>query len=109
MKASAGAAAGVIAALLGGCASGPAPVAACPPVPGPRGAMIPIDKPPVSAKRLILKPGHWEWNAQAYVWSPPEWVDIPTGTRVLWADGFWSPAGGGCFWTAGRFISTMQQ
>ncbi len=97
------------AAALGGCASGPPPVAACPQVPPPHGAMMPIDKPPVSAKRLILKPGHWEWNGHAYIWSSPEWVDIPEGTRILWIDGFWTPAGGGCFWTAGRFISSVER
>ncbi len=94
--------------LLAGCAAPeppPAPPPACPVVPPARGAMAPLDKPPVSAVPLTLEPGHWDWTGRTFVWSPPRWVTAHPG-GVLWMAGSWTRAAdGGCLWNAAHFIS----
>ena len=97
--------------LLAGCA-GPAEVAEmkCPTIPAPRAAPGPAPARPASDENLALAPGRWEWGVGSYNWMPPEWLPRPSHRYVkdapeLWKDGFWTPDGGACVWTAGRFVS----
>ena len=93
--------------LLAGCTA-PAPPRivqmACPTLPGKAVTPHPDPLPPVSDRTQVMRPGHWDWVDGTYVWEGPAWV-LPTHPPpVIWVDGFWTPNGGGCAWTAGHFL-----
>ena len=89
---------------LAGCAPPPpVPQTTCPHIPDSPPARRPDPLPPVSAGRLTLQPGHWNWVDGGYVWEAPAWVPSAT-PHPHWLAGFWTPNGGGCAWTPGQFL-----
>ena len=92
--------------LLAGCMATPPriPQMACPTLPGAAATPHPDPLPPVSARTLVMQPGHWDWIDGNYVWERPAWILPPHGPPVTWIDGFWTPNGGGCAWTQGHFL-----
>jgi hypothetical protein len=86
-----------IAALLGaawivaGCAADNPPA----PVPPPMAETIP--KPPVTATPLIWQPGHWDWTASSYVWTPGQYV-AREGHSDMWMSGWWEKTSSGWVW-----------
>jgi len=66
-----------------------------PPIPPIRSEQVPV--PPRSSVVLIWQPGHYNWNGNAYVWIPGEWVDR-AGHGTLWQDGYWEQTAQGSVW-----------
>jgi hypothetical protein len=75
----------------------------CPHVPPPQPGARP--HPPVSAFPQTLQPGHWEWDAGFYVWTPPHWQARIGHQTPAWLDGYWEANGGACVWHNGRYLS----
>ena len=81
----------------------------CPTIPQPRAAE-PAPPRPASGEPTALAPGRWEWAVGSYDWVPPAWLVRPPhphwpAAPILWQYGYWTPDGGACVWTAGRFVS----
>ncbi len=88
----------LLASLLAGCATAPAPHPAVPPL---RSEEVPA--PPRTRTVMIWQPGHWDWTGEAYAWAPGEWVER-AAHGTLWQDGYWSVAAGNSVWVPAHWL-----
>jgi len=90
----------VLAAALGlaACATGALPF---PPVPPPQVETRP--PPPVSAQRLVWRPGDWQWTGNGYAWQPGTY-EPAFGHGTTWLPGHWEGTAGQYSWVPGHWI-----
>ena len=84
-----------LAMAVGACTVNTTTGSPFPPVPPPVAEVRPL--PPVSPDPVIWQPGHWDWNGQAYAWTPGLWVPRE-GHGSLWQDGYWTQVNGNIVW-----------
>ncbi len=84
--------------LLAGCVPAYPPH---PPIPPIRAEQVPA--PPRSSVVMIWQPGHFDWDGNAYLWVPGEWVDR-AGHGTLWQDGYWQQTAQGPVWLPAHWL-----
>jgi hypothetical protein len=80
----------------------------CPSVPADQADDGHAPPQPASRKKLVLAPGHWEWNGDSYDWVAPAWVPRPNQhaekSGRIWQRGTWQESGVACVWVPAHFL-----